>query len=69
MTRWISTALCSLVLTGCVTDSAPTPVVSAPAVCEALRPDLPIAYHSKGDTADTVDRIRRANARFTAVCG
>ena len=68
MTRWIWTALCSLVLTGCVTDSAPAPNVGAPAVCEALRPDMPIAYHSQKDTPDTVERVRKANARFNAIC-
>lgn len=68
MTRWISIAAASLCLTGCVTDSTPSPNVSTAAVCEALRPDLPIAYHSQKDTPDTVERIRKANARFNAVC-
>ena len=56
-------------MTGCVTDSAPAPNVGAPAVCEALRPDMPIAYHSQKDTPDTVERVRKANARFNAICG
>jgi hypothetical protein len=58
-------------LGGCLGGDAPPPVTSAPrtpAVCEALRPDMPIAYHGKADTADTVARIRSANARFAAAC-
>lgn len=59
-----------LLLAGCVTDNPP-PVTAAPrtpAVCEALRPSLPIRYSSKGDTAETVKQVKEANARFSAAC-
>lgn len=68
MTRTISTVACSLLLVGCVTDATPAPNVSAPAVCEALRPDMPVQYHSKTTDDDTQNRIRKANARFQAIC-
>lgn len=49
----------------------PPPVTSAPrtpAVCEALRPALPISYSSSRDTPETVKGVRQANARFSAAC-
>ena len=72
-----STKACSALLmafvglSGC-TMGYEVPVSSTPstqAACEAMRPDLPVLYHSQGDTPDTVARIRKANARFNAVCG
>lgn len=67
MTRTISTAFLSLFLTACATNGAGS-TASTPAVCEALRPAMPIAYHGNSDTADTIARIRAANARFAAAC-
>lgn len=60
-------------LAACAVAPPPAP---AP-VCEALRPDMPVKFHGgpdgKGgpgyDTRDTIDRARRANARFEAACG
>ena len=52
-------------------SQSPPPVTSAPrnpAVCEALRPALPISYSSSRDTPETVRGVRHANARFTAAC-
>lgn len=49
----------------------PPPVTSAPrtpAVCEALRPAMPISYSSSRDTPETVKGVRQANARFSAAC-
>jgi len=59
-------------LASCAVAPPPAPV----AVCEALRPDMPVKFHGgpdgKGgpgfDTRDTVDRVRKANARFEAAC-
>lgn len=56
-------------LTAC--SQPPPPVTSAPrtpAVCEALRPALPISYSSSRDTPETVKGVRQANARFSAAC-
>jgi len=36
-------------------------------VCEALRPDMPVKFHAT-DSPDTIARIRRINARFSAAC-
>lgn len=69
MIRTISIASVSaiglLVLAACASPSPPPAPV---AVCEALRPDLPVKYH--GNTTDpvTTGNIRRANARFEAAC-
>ena len=69
MTRTIATIAASLVLGAC--SQPPSPVTSAPrtpAVCEALRPALPISYSSSRDTPETVKGVRQANARFEAAC-
>jgi ABC-type glycerol-3-phosphate transport system substrate-binding protein len=39
------------------------------AICEALRPDMPIQYHGSTTDAETKANIQRANARYTAACG
>lgn len=65
--RTISTIL-AIAATSAACSSNPSTVARTPAVCEALRPAMPIAYHSKGDTADTADRIKQANARYAAAC-
>jgi len=77
MIRTISIASASAlglaVIVAC-TSVAPPPAPVA--VCEALRPDMPVKYHGgpdgKGgsgfDTPDTITRVRRANARFEAAC-
>lgn len=65
MTRTIWIVACSLGLIGCSTMVAPADNAS---VCEALRPYMPVTYHEKADTADTVARIRRINAAFTGAC-
>jgi hypothetical protein len=68
--RTISIVLASLALAACAARGV-TP--SASGVCEALRPSFPIGYHGGyrgvgGDSADTIARIRTANARFVAAC-
>ena len=72
MTKTIATIAASLALGGCFGGgSAPAPVTSSartPAVCEALRPAMPISYSSTRDTPETVKGVRQANARFTAAC-
>jgi len=45
-------------------ESPPAPV----AVCEALRPDLPVKYRGNTTDPETIGNIRRANARFEAAC-
>jgi hypothetical protein len=55
-----------LLLSACA--SKPEATARTPAVCEGLRPDMPIAYHGKTDAPDTILRIRKANARFQAMC-
>lgn len=50
---------------------APPPVTgtsSTPAICEALRPAMPIQYSGTKDTPETVKQVRQANARFQAAC-
>lgn len=78
MTRTISIACASTlglaVIVACASLEGPPPAPVS--VCEALRPDMPVKFHGgpdgKGgpgyDTRDTVDRVRRANARFEAAC-
>lgn len=39
------------------------------ALCEALRPDMPVSYDHTADSAQTVKGIRKANARYQAACG
>lgn len=69
MTRTIWTACASAaalgaMLAACETRPPPAPV----AVCEALRPDMPVKYHGSTTDAETVTNIRRANARYRAAC-
>lgn len=74
MTRTILIAAASLVMAGCLHAEPAPPATQG--FCLAMKPEMPIAYHGgpdgKGgtgyDTADTVARVRRANARFRAVC-
>lgn len=73
MTRTIATIAVSLLLGGCLGGggAAPSPVTAAPrtpAVCEALRPAMPISYSGSRDTPETVKSVRQANARFKAAC-
>lgn len=62
----------SLLLVACsLGQDAPPPVTAIPttaAACEALRPDMPIRYSGKSDTAETVRQVRAVNARFAAAC-
>ena len=78
MIRTISIACASALAVAAIGACASMAPPPAPvAVCEALRPDMPVKFHGgpdgKGgpgyDTRDTVDRARRANARFEAACG
>ena len=58
-------ALGLAVIVACASvQPSPAPV----AVCEALRPDLPVKYHGNTTDAETIGNIRRANARFEAAC-
>lgn len=62
----LASVLC-LALAAC----SPPPPDTTPGnagVCEALRPAIPVLYHGKTDTPDTVERIKQANARFAAAC-
>lgn len=47
-----------------IAEPPPAPV----AVCEALRPDMPVKYRGNTTDAETIGNIRRANARFQAAC-
>jgi len=71
MIRTTATLAVSMVLGGCFGGGSPPPVTAAPrtpAVCEALRPAMPISYSSSKDTPETVKGVRQANARFSAAC-
>ena len=66
----LTAGLASLALAACAARGVTPP---AGGVCEALRPSFPISYHGGyrgvgGDSADTIGRIRIANARFVAAC-
>jgi hypothetical protein len=65
----ITSIALSLALAAC----APTPVAVPPpssnaATCAALSADMPVQYHGNTTDADTVARVRRANARYRVVC-
>ena len=70
MIRTISIAFLSaigLVAVACASVSPPPPPDPG-AVCESLRPDMPVKYHGNTTDAVTIGNIRRANARFEAAC-
>ena len=60
-----ASALGLAVIVACASVAPPPAPV---AVCEALRPDLPVKYHGNTTDAETIGNIRRANARFEAAC-
>lgn len=65
------TAAVAILLLSAACSQPPSPVTSAPrtpAVCEALRPAMPISYSGSRDTRETVRNVREANARFEAAC-
>lgn len=66
---YIPVAATALILLLSACASKPEATARTPAVCEGLRPDLPIAYHGKTDAPDTILRIRKVNSRFQAMCG
>lgn len=72
MIRTIATIAASLALGGCLGGGASPPPVTAsarsPAVCEALRPAMPVSYSSRNDTPETVKGVRKINARFAGAC-
>lgn len=71
MIRMTATLAASLLLGGCLGGGSTPPVTAAPrtpAVCEALRPAMPISYSGTRDTPETVKGVRAANARFSAAC-
>lgn len=71
MIRTTATLAVSLALGGCLGGGSSLPLTAAPrtpAVCEALRPAMPISYSSSKDTPETVKGVRQANARFSAAC-
>ena len=71
MIRMTATLAASLLLGGCLGGGSTPPVTAAPrtpAVCEALRPAMPISYSGTRDTPETVKEVRAANARFVAAC-
>lgn len=69
-----------LLLGGCSLTGGGEPVqvqVAKPAACDAMAPDMPIMFHGGKtglgggpgeDRTDTVQRIKLANARYTAIC-
>lgn len=73
MTSLIWIVACSLLVASCAQGGG-VPLVSTPstiAVCEAIRGDgdMPVKYHASTTDAETIRNIRKANARFQAVCG
>ena len=57
----------ALLLTGCQSDMTPK-IVTAPPEPLVCTQWLPISYAGKHDTAETVNQLRRANARRRAYC-
>lgn len=71
MIRTTAIIAASLALAGCGFLPSSRPVTATPrnpAICEALRPAMPISYSSSKDTAETVKGVRQANARFASAC-
>ena len=74
MTRIIWIVACSLSVGGCMGDGG-VPLVATPgtpAICEALRPAMPILYHSQSNGMEDVSikRIRsRERSVYKAACG
>jgi hypothetical protein len=66
MTRIIWIAALSLALGGCATMGRAPPSVAA--VCEALRPAMPVMYRGSTTDRETIANILAANARFRAAC-
>ena len=71
--RTIAITIAASVLLAACSASQDTlqPVSALPttaAACEALRPDMPIRYSGKQDTAATVRQVRSVNARYAAAC-
>lgn len=73
--RTLTILIASVALVSCAQPVKMQADISA--VCEALRPDMPIQYHGGKDglgghdgedTVATIQRIKRANARFRAAC-
>lgn len=67
MIRTISMLAASALLAAC---SQPAAQVQADqsAICDALRPAMPIQYHGATTDAETKANIQRANARYQAAC-
>lgn len=71
MIRTTAIIAASLALAGCGFLPSSRPVTATPrnpAICEALRPAMPISYSGSRDTRETVRNVREANARFEAAC-
>lgn len=68
MTRTILIAGSLIAALGVVVACAVAPPPAPIAICEALRPDMPVKYHADTTDAETTDNIRRANARYRAAC-
>lgn len=69
MIRTISIACASaLALAAIVACASVAPPPAPVAVCEALRPDMPVKYHGNTTDAETIGNIRRANARYEVAC-
>ena len=66
-TATILTLAASLILSACA--SKPEATARTSAFCEAMAPAMPVLFHGKADTPDTIARIRAANARYQAACG
>lgn len=69
---WTDKAILTLILVGNVVVACSPPVVNVQpdqsAICDALKPAMPVQYHSATTDADTVKRIQQANARYQAAC-
>ena len=59
----------SAFLVGCApTLAPPTGSPRNNAVCEGMRPAMPIQFSASKDTPETVKQVRAANARYQAMC-
>lgn len=64
--RAAAAVLC-IALTGCAQPAVQVQADQS-AICDALRPAMPIQYHGATTDAETKANIQQANARYQAAC-